>query len=187
MNYYQRKISFLNTYEKIKAISQKDNNYSRFFVSHLKAQVTMIKDQLNTSSNTFRLIIYFNNSLRSNEEKAYLAQQLGTWGKSFPSSPMYYNYPTNYFFPINGLTSPQANESVGNILGDMDRQANLSPPIYNNHVILIFTIDASETNRFIQQLATKTKHQSKMPFIIIGSLSPQITLEDFYSFSLKYI
>ncbi|OCH97707.1 hypothetical protein A8135_02385 [Legionella jamestowniensis] len=181
--YYQRKDNFFNTYKKIKAVSQRDNNYELFFVSHLKTQVAIIKEQLITPSNTFSLYIYFDNSLQSDKEKAYLAQQLGTWGAEFISSQIrsitWYNYPSDYFNSKGqGSSYWSSNKTVKHIVNSMDSDAKLSS-IYN-HVILIFTIEASESNHFIQSLVEqKNKYQSKLPFIIIVSLNPLIKLEDF--------
>ncbi|MDI9819694.1 MULTISPECIES: hypothetical protein [unclassified Legionella] len=188
--YYQRKDIFFNTYKKIKAISQNDNNYARFFVSNLKAQVIIIKEQLITHSNTFSFKIYFDNSLQSDEEKAYLAQQLGNWGGSFISSRIHsvtcYNHPTDYFHQKrDGSSCWSSNKIVNYIFNSMDSDAKCSSPIYN-HVLLIFTIEASESNRFIQSLVEqKNKYQSKLPFIIIVSLNPLIKPEDFHYPILK--
>ncbi|WP_131782482.1 hypothetical protein [Legionella gresilensis] len=185
-NYYQRKDAFFNTYDKVKAISQKDNNYAHFFDSHLNAQVTQTREQLTTPSNKFGLFIYFDNSLQLDEEKAYLAEQLGTFNGSFLSSRIYsssyYNYPTHYFYAKRSKPPYlNSNKFADHIFNQMDANLKIYSPIYNN-VILIFTIDATESNRFIKLLIenkNKNKYQSKMPFFIVISLNPQIKIEEF--------
>lgn len=181
--YYQRKDIFFNTYEKLKPLSQKDNNYARFFDFHLKTQVTRLKEQLTTHSNKFYLTIYFDNSLQSNEEKAYLAQQMGTYGSMLLSSRIHgsscYNHPTHFFLKKRkNLFYSYFNRITHSIFSGTNSDLN--------HILLIFTLDATESNRFIQLLVkNKNKHPSSMPFIIIVSLNPLIKLEDFHYPILK--
>ncbi|OCH99332.1 hypothetical protein A8135_06495 [Legionella jamestowniensis] len=186
--YYQRNI-FFDTYEKMKPLSQHGNNYAHFFASNLKVQVAAIKKQLATPSNEFGLIMYFDNSLQANEEKAYLAQQLSAWPGS-SSSPLHscscYNHPTEYFHTKrNGVSYANSHRIIDHIFTHMDLDLDLSSPIYN-HIMLIFTIDATESNRFIRSLEeNKSKYQSKMPFIIVISLNPLIQVKDFHYSILK--
>lgn len=151
-DYCLRKEALLSTYAKMARLSKKDNNYAHFFADHLKTQVTELKEQLTMDSDDFGFTIYFDNSLQADEEKAYLAQQLGTWGGFFSSdrikSTCTYNLPTDYFYKKeNGfLNSNEPNDS-GRISS-----------FGSNHLLLIFTIDALECNRLIQRIIENQKN-----------------------------
>ncbi|WP_133134446.1 hypothetical protein [Legionella wadsworthii] len=179
-DYYLRKETLLSRYAKMARLSKKDNNYAHFFAANVKTQVAELKEQLTMDSDEFGLTIYFDNSLQADEEKAYLAEQLGTWGSVFISdrikSTCTYNLPTEYFYKKeNG--SLNANESNGS--GRISRFGS-------NHLVLIFTINTLECNRLMQLIIENQKRlKHKMPFFIVISLNPLLKVSDFHHPILK--